>query len=99
MWTILNQSTNVNVASTSCTYSTPSLSLRLHSTTTRIITNIRDVKRYTMAASSNAPLWVSQLEHAPAAKAKQSGIQDPPGFSSGTAVTNSKVSASYRSIR
>ncbi|KAI1059207.1 hypothetical protein NW752_006555 [Fusarium irregulare] len=43
-----------------------------------------------MAASPTAPLWVSQLEHAPAAKAKQSGIQDPPGFSSGAAVTTSK---------
>ncbi|KAM0232424.1 hypothetical protein ACHAPO_007912 [Fusarium lateritium] len=43
-----------------------------------------------MAASSNSPFWVSQLDHAPAAKAKQSGIQDPPGYSSGTAVTNSK---------
>lgn len=43
-----------------------------------------------MTASHNSPLWVSQLEHAPAAKAKQSGIQDPPGYSSGTAVTNSK---------
>ncbi|KAI6759453.1 hypothetical protein HG530_010133 [Fusarium avenaceum] len=45
-----------------------------------------------MAGSSIAPIWVSQLEHPPASKAKQSGIQDPPGYSSGTAVTSSKAS-------
>ncbi|RMJ13074.1 hypothetical protein CDV36_007247 [Fusarium kuroshium] len=39
---------------------------------------------------SNTPVWVSQLEHPPAAKAKVAGVQDPPGFSSGTAVSHSK---------
>ncbi|KAF4972655.1 hypothetical protein FSARC_804 [Fusarium sarcochroum] len=38
-----------------------------------------------MAESFNTPIWVSQLESPPAAKSKQSGIQDPPGYSSGTA--------------
>ncbi|KAI8686937.1 ER membrane protein complex subunit 4 [Fusarium sp. Ph1] len=42
------------------------------------------------AQSSNAPAWVSQLEHPPAAKAKVAGVQDPPGFSSGAAVSHSK---------
>ncbi|PCD44014.1 hypothetical protein AU210_003096 [Fusarium oxysporum f. sp. radicis-cucumerinum] len=43
-----------------------------------------------MAGPSASPIWVSQLERPPAAKSKQSGVQDPPGFSSGTTVTNSK---------
>ncbi|EWY96430.1 hypothetical protein FOQG_05586 [Fusarium oxysporum f. sp. raphani 54005] len=43
-----------------------------------------------MAGPSASPIWVSQLESPPAAKSKQSGVQDPPGFSSGTTVTNSK---------
>ncbi|CVK99937.1 related to ER membrane DUF1077 domain protein [Fusarium mangiferae] len=37
-----------------------------------------------MASPSASPIWVSQLESPPAAKSKQSGVQDPPGFSSGT---------------
>ncbi|KAF5694620.1 ER membrane DUF1077 domain-containing protein [Fusarium denticulatum] len=44
-----------------------------------------------MAGPSAPPIWVSQLESPPAAKSKQSGVQDPPGFSSGTTVTNSKA--------
>ncbi|KAM5348187.1 hypothetical protein ACJ41O_008011 [Fusarium nematophilum] len=42
------------------------------------------------AKSSSAPSWVAQLEYPPLAKAKLPGIQDPPGYSSGTAVSHSK---------
>ncbi|KAM0431885.1 hypothetical protein ACHAPT_005138 [Fusarium lateritium] len=40
------------------------------------------------AQASNTPSWVSQLEYPPIAKAKVAGVQDPPGFSSGTAKQN-----------
>ncbi|KAF5659232.1 ER membrane DUF1077 domain-containing protein [Fusarium heterosporum] len=49
-----------------------------------------------MAGSSTAPVWVSQLEHAPASKSKQSGIQDPPGYSSGTAKNKDVVKVQPR---
>ncbi|KAF4990824.1 hypothetical protein FDECE_14230 [Fusarium decemcellulare] len=39
---------------------------------------------------SNGPVWVTQLEYPPLAKAKVSGIQDPPGYNPGSAVAHSK---------
>lgn len=40
----------------------------------------------------DVPSWVAQLESPPPAKTKLPGIQDPPGYGSGSAVTQSKVS-------
>lgn len=42
------------------------------------------------ATHSNVPSWVAQLESPPPAKTKVPGIQDPPGYGSNSAVTQSK---------
>ncbi|KAF5986867.1 ER membrane DUF1077 domain-containing protein [Fusarium bulbicola] len=49
-----------------------------------------------MAGPSASPIWVSQLESPPAAKSKQSGVQDPPGFSSGTTKNKDAVKVQPR---
>ncbi|KAF5971470.1 hypothetical protein FCOIX_9849 [Fusarium coicis] len=49
-----------------------------------------------MAVPSASPIWVSQLESPPTAKAKQSGVQDPPGSSSGTTKNKDAVKVQPR---